>query len=99
MSDPDVNIDVGEARYPPRLSSDYHHPKGINVMSYIALEEIARQRQSELRDRAARQHATAQVRGQHQSLRAQTGWTLVNLGLKLAIPAQRQPATPSAVRS
>jgi len=92
MSDPDVNIDVSEVRYPPSLSCDYYHPKGINVMSYIALEEIARQRQSDLRDRAARQHATSQIRRQQPSLRAQTGWTLVNLGLKLAIPAQRQHA-------
>jgi hypothetical protein len=89
MSDPDVNIDVGKARYPPRLSSDYDDPKGISVMNYAALEEIARQRQSELRDRAAHRRATSRVRRQRPSLRVQTGWTLVGLGLKLAIPAQR----------
>jgi hypothetical protein len=89
MSDPDVNIGVGEPRYPPRLSSHYDHPKGISVMNFLALEEIARQRQSELRDRAARQRATSHVRRQHPSLRAQTGWTLIDLGLKLAIPPQR----------
>jgi hypothetical protein len=68
-------------------------------MNYPALEEIARQRQSEIRDHAESQRATAQLRHQQPSLRVRTGWTLVDLGLKLAIPAQRRPATPSAVRS
>jgi hypothetical protein len=68
-------------------------------MNCIALEEISRQHQSELRDRAARQRATSQVHRQRPSLRVQTGWTLVHLGLKLAIPAQGRPATPSAVGS
>jgi hypothetical protein len=100
MSDPDASMDVVELRYPPLLSSDYDHPKDISVMNYTALDELARQRQSELRDRAVRQRATAQLRRrQRPSLRVQTGWTLVDLGLKLAIPAHRRTATPSAIRS
>lgn len=91
-------MDVCEAPSPPCLTSHYDHPKGISVMNRIALEEVARQRQSELRDRAAHQRASSQARRQYPSLRVRTGWTLVDLGLKLAIPAQRRPATPSAVR-
>jgi hypothetical protein len=69
-------------------------------MNYRGLEEIARQHQSESRDQAARQRAGSQVRRPQQpSLRVRTGWTLVDLGLKLAIPAQQRPATPSAARS
>lgn len=69
-------------------------------MNYRALEQIATQRQSEASQWAARQRAASQVRReQHSSLRVRTGWTLVGLGLKLAIPGQRRPATPSAVGS
>jgi hypothetical protein len=68
-------------------------------MNYTMLEEIAGQHQSELRDRAARQRLASQARRQHPSLRVRTGWTLVDLGIKLAIPAQRRPATPGTVRS
>lgn len=68
-------------------------------MHYIALEEIARQRQSESRDRAASHRAAAEVGRQHASLRVRTGWTLVDVGLRLAIPARRRPATASAARS
>jgi hypothetical protein len=68
-------------------------------MNFRGLEEIARQRQSESQNQAARQRATAQIRSPQPSLRVRTGWTLVGLGLKLAIPARQRPATPSAARS
>jgi len=92
-------MDVGQSRHPARLSSYHDHPKGVSIMHYTALEEIARQRQSESRDRAERHRAASHATLQHSSLRVRTGWTLVDLGLKLAIPAQRRPATASAVRS
>jgi hypothetical protein len=63
------------------------------------IEELARERQSEAHRLAARQRAATQVRREHPSLRVRTGWTLVGLGLKLAVPAQRRPVTPTAVRS
>jgi hypothetical protein len=91
-------MDVGQARCAARLSSHYDHAKGINVMHHIAMEEIAAQRQSELRDRAASHRAVSPVRRRHSPLRVRTGWTLVDVGLKLAIPANRRPATPSALR-
>jgi hypothetical protein len=54
-------------------------------MNQHALEDLARQRGSELRDQAAHVRPPRRVwKGQpHRSLRERTGWTLVDLGLKL----------------
>jgi hypothetical protein len=99
MSDPDVNMDVDEARYHTMPQQRLRPSEGVSVMNYVALQEIARQRQSESREQAARQRATSKIHPQYASLRVRTGWTLVGLGLKLAIPGQQRPATPSAARS
>jgi hypothetical protein len=62
-------------------------------MNQQALEAIASQRRAELQDQAAhvRQPRKFWVDLPHQSLREWTGWTLVDLGLKLV--AQRGQAT------
>jgi hypothetical protein len=61
------------------------------------LEEIASQRLAEGRQAAAAQHRAQEARRpvQHQSLRAWTGWTLVDLGLKLVAQSNRR-RTPAA---
>jgi hypothetical protein len=84
---------------PQSVSTDYTTTKGINAMNYQALEGLARQRSTELYDFAERQRATARRPGQYSSLRVRTGWKLVDLGLKLAVPAQRRPAALGPVRS
>jgi hypothetical protein len=70
--------------------------------------DIAHQYQAEQRDRAAQQRLSRpepreQPSGPHtreQSLRIRTGWTLVHLGLRLAVPAGRDAAaTPGPARS
>jgi hypothetical protein len=69
-------------------------------------EELARQRQADMRRLAARHRAGSalhsastrpvrRTRDASQSLRARTGWWLVGLGLKLAIgPRARAAASP-----
>jgi hypothetical protein len=87
-------------------------------MNQRIFEELARQRQAdmrrlaagrEFRSRAAAARAaaapgvsasTGQVRDASQSLRARTGWWLVDLGLKLAVkPGSRSAASPRPVGS
>lgn len=66
-------------------------------------EELARQRQADMRRLAARQRtgsahvraSTRHVRDANRSLRARAGWWLVSLGLKLAVgPHSRAGASP-----
>jgi hypothetical protein len=65
-------------------------------MNIHALEEIARQRHRELHEEAVSRRAgeVAEPARRQVPLRVRTGWTLVGLGLKLAVPAQRQPVRP-----
>ncbi|HEY2639138.1 MAG TPA: hypothetical protein VGI66_04545 [Streptosporangiaceae bacterium] len=58
------------------------------------IEELAHQRTTELRA-AARTHDIQQNAPLH-ALRVKTGWTLVHVGLKLAVP---QPGRPHAAAS
>ncbi len=71
------------------------------------LEDLARQRTAELHRAAAPRTLHSHRPHANPSLRVRTGWTLVDLGLRLAVPAQRrrgsghwqQPVRPGAVRS
>jgi hypothetical protein len=69
-------------------------------MNQQALEALACQRRAELRDQAA--HVQQPHRFwhalPHQSLREWTGWTLVDLGLKL-VARRGQSAAPRPVGS
>lgn len=78
-------------------------------MNPQTLAQIASQRQAEERQSAVRHCSAgrklpsrslpARAPGA-QSLRARTGWALVNVGLRLAIPARHAAAaTPRAARS
>jgi len=63
------------------------------------LEGLARQRRAELRQSASN-HRIAQLGEPHESIRVRTGWTLIDLGLRLAVqPAQRQAVAPRPARS
>jgi len=63
------------------------------------LEGLARQRRAELR-KSASKHRIAQLSEPHESIRVRTGWTLIHLGLRLAVqPAQRQAVAPRPARS
>lgn len=67
--------------------------------TYHQVDELARARHAEMHRLAASRRPAAPVKRQHRSLRVRTGWTLVGLGLKLAVPAQRRPVPASSVRS
>jgi hypothetical protein len=64
------------------------------MMNPHALEEIAAQRLAERREAAAAQHLNREARTEipRQSLRTRTGWTLVDLGLKLVAESNRRAA-------
>ncbi len=70
-------------------------------MNIHTLEEVARQRQRELHEEAVRRRADAEAEPARPQtpLRVRTGWTLVGIGLKLAIPAQRRPVRTGTARS
>jgi len=53
------------------------------------LEELARQRRTELRAAASKQDVRQGV--PLEALRVRTGWTLVHVGLRLAVPQARRP--------
>jgi hypothetical protein len=60
------------------------------------LEDLAAQHMSDIRESVAGSRRRAERRrGNRQSLRVRTGWTLVDLGLRLAaqpqLPTQRVP--------
>lgn len=63
-------------------------------MNHQALEQIANQKMAEMRDSAAGRHRhVARFWGvPRQSLRVRTGWTLVDLGLRLAAQPAQGPA-------
>jgi hypothetical protein len=52
------------------------------------LVKLANQRIGELKDTAVAAHATASSR-RHHSIRQRTGWALVQVGLRLALPARQ----------
>jgi hypothetical protein len=52
------------------------------------LVKLANQRTGELQDTARAAHASRRCRP-HDSIRQRTGWALVQVGLRLALPAQR----------
>jgi len=58
-------------------------------MNQHLLEELASQRMAELRAAASKQEVRhdAPLR----DLRVRTGWTLVHVGLRLAVPQPRRP--------
>lgn len=61
-------------------------------MNYHLLEDLARQRVTEL-------HAAARTQDVRQNaplraIRVRTGWTLVHVGLRLAVPQPRPAVTP-----
>ncbi len=60
-------------------------------MSSRPLEALAAQRLEELRSLAAAQRTAERGSEPHGSLRERTGWTLVGLGLRLAVPARPRP--------
>ncbi|MFF4708466.1 hypothetical protein ACWC4D_32855 [Streptomyces sp. NPDC001288] len=53
--------------------------------------QLARHRMTELRRQARAHRLAAEARPPRQELRTRLGWTLVEVGLRLAAPA---PATP-----
>lgn len=58
---------------------------------------VAEQRRAEIRDAAAAQRRARQPGRPRQPLRAQVGWALVNLGLRLVPPSAREVAlTPGS---
>ena len=61
-------------------------------MNQHLLEELARQRVTELRAAASNQDVrqSAPLR----AIRIRTGWTLVHVGLRLAVPQPRPAVTP-----
>lgn len=77
-------------------------------MNPQTLAQIASQHQAEERQSASRQCSASRELPSRslwarppgaQSLRARTGWTLVNVGLRLAVPArQAAAATPRPAR-
>jgi hypothetical protein len=66
-------------------------------MNHQALQAMASQKISELREAAAaqRRERTARTQVPQQSLRVRTGWTLVDVGLRLVgQPAGRPASAP-----
>jgi hypothetical protein len=61
-------------------------------MNQKLLEDLARQRAKELLAAASKQEVR-QGAPLH-ALRVRTGWTLVHVGLRLAVPQPRPPVTP-----
>ena len=62
-------------------------------MNQYLLEKLASQRRSELRAAARKQEVRADA--PLEALRVRTGWTLVHVGLRLAVPqARRTQAMP-----
>jgi hypothetical protein len=62
-------------------------------MHQYTLSALARQHYAELQNLGAGGHRPSRDRGTRSSLRERTGWTMVNLGLRLAVQpeASRQP--------
>jgi hypothetical protein len=58
-------------------------------MNHHLLEELARQRTTELRAAASKQDVRQGA--PLEALRVRTGWTLVHVGLRLAVPQARRP--------
>jgi hypothetical protein len=64
-------------------------------MNPRVLEDLAAQHMADIRASVAgsRQHA-GRSRDRHQSLRVRTGWTLVDLGLRLVAQPERRHHVP-----
>lgn len=61
-------------------------------MNYHLLEELASQRTTELR--AAARSQDVRQSAPLRAIRVRTGWALVHVGLRLAVPQPRPAVTP-----
>jgi len=64
------------------------------------LEQLASQRNADLRAAAAQRQRAAEAPVNQHSFRERTGWTLIHLGLRLAVqPGQQSAIRPRPARS
>ncbi|HXW86825.1 MAG TPA: hypothetical protein VEJ42_01060 [Streptosporangiaceae bacterium] len=90
----DLTVNTKGLRSGTRSGSPHETRKARDPMMHQLLQDLATQHVAELQ-RAADPLRPQRTRRRHASLRVRAGWTLVGVGLRLAVMPARRPAPGS----